>query len=315
VEAIVEIGTVEIARSQRERWMSGRLAPEWARSFPQLFDADDLALAQGPQGPRGYHFIEWLAAIVLHHSTGYLALVSKYEFPRHRRKQRVVEQLLPPAVRAALRDRSEHGRAQPPDLLMYAPDLSDWFFCEVKGPGDRLGAEQEKKCRALARMSGRPVRILRFRWAPPRTPADGIVPRVGGEAVEPRAVKRPPSANITSEPVTHPLSVHGFDAVITLTPDPTENAVHWAVTLPVEGEDEPQLICSSDRFSFVNRGERQALRAARTHATKILRERRRALLRAESAPAPASDAPAPPREAAPSNVSAPAPDPRRSNRH
>jgi hypothetical protein len=62
VEPIVEIGTVEIERSQKERWMSGRLAPEWARTFPRLFDADDLALARGPQGPRGYHFIEWLAA-------------------------------------------------------------------------------------------------------------------------------------------------------------------------------------------------------------------------------------------------------------
>ena len=161
-------------------------------------------------------------------------------------------------------------------------------------------------------MSGRPVRILRFRWAPVRTPADEIVPRVVGETVEAGAVKRPPRSNITSEPLTHPFSVHGFDAVITLTPDPTENAVHWAVTLPVEGEDEPQLICSSERFSHVNRGERQALRAARIHATKILRERRRALLRAESAPAPASDASAPPPEAAPSNAPAPAPDSGRS---
>lgn len=52
------IGTVEIERSQKERWMSGRLAPEWARRFPPLFDADDLALAECPQGREGYHFIE-----------------------------------------------------------------------------------------------------------------------------------------------------------------------------------------------------------------------------------------------------------------
>jgi hypothetical protein len=98
--------------------------------------------------------------------------------------------------------------------------------------------------------------------------------------------------------VTQPLSVHGFDAVITLTPDPAENAVHWAVTVAVEGEDEPQLICSSERFSYVNRGERQALRAARTHATKLLRERRRALLCDDPAPASASDASAAAPEAA-----------------
>ena len=46
-------------------------------------------------------------------------------------------QLLPGAVRDALRDRKQ-GRAQAPDLLMYAEDLSDWFFCEAKGPRDRL---------------------------------------------------------------------------------------------------------------------------------------------------------------------------------
>ena len=134
MEPIVEIGTVEIERSQKERWMSGRLAPN-GRGGSRSCSMRTIWRRPRVRGaPRGYHFIEWLAAIVLHHSTGYLALVSKYEFPRHRQKQRVVEQLLPPAVRGALRDRLEHGRAQPPDLLMYAPDLSDWFFCEVKGP-------------------------------------------------------------------------------------------------------------------------------------------------------------------------------------
>jgi hypothetical protein len=72
---------------------------------------------------------------------------------------------------------------------MYAPDLSDWFFCEVKGPGDRLGVEQETKFKALAVMSVRPVRILRFRWAPLRKPADGILPGVVGETADVRALK------------------------------------------------------------------------------------------------------------------------------
>jgi hypothetical protein len=253
MEAIVEIGPAKIERSQKDRWVSGSLAAEWAQRFPQLFDEDDLALAEGPQGRRGYHFIEWMAAIVMHQRTGYLSLVSKYEFARHRRKQAVVEQLLSPAVRTALRDRAEHGRAQPPDLLMYAADLSDWFFCEVKGPGDRLGPEQVKKFRALAEMTGRPVRLIRLRWAP-----RGHAPRVG-----------PGSSR-------HPFSVHGFEVVITLTPDPAQDAVHWEVTLPATDGAEPEVICSSERFSFLNRGEPQALRAARIHATKILRDRVRA---------------------------------------
>jgi hypothetical protein len=108
VRAITEIGTVEIQRSQQELWRSGRLAPAWAHRFPELFDEDDLRLAQA-QGHLGYHFCEWLAAIVLHHATGHLALVSKYEFRNHPRKQEVVQRLLAPGLRAAISDRYEAG--------------------------------------------------------------------------------------------------------------------------------------------------------------------------------------------------------------
>ena len=49
---------------------------------------------------------------------------------------------------------------------MYARDLSDWFFCEVKGPRDRLRPEQKRKFEALAAASGKPVRLLHFSWVP-----------------------------------------------------------------------------------------------------------------------------------------------------
>jgi hypothetical protein len=164
VEAITNIGTIEILHSQHELWRSGRLAPEWARRFPELFDEQDLRLAES-QGPLGYHFVEWLAAIVLYHTTGYLSLVQKYEFTIHRRKQEIVQKLLPADVLPILSDRAEHGRAQSPDLLMYAPDLSDWFFCEVNGPRDDLRPEQTAKFAALAETSGKPVRLLHLKWA------------------------------------------------------------------------------------------------------------------------------------------------------
>jgi hypothetical protein len=82
VQGIVQIGTVEIERTQQERWLTGRLAPEWKRRFPELFDEDDLRLAQGPQGPKGYHFVEWLAAIVLHPATGYLVAGEQVRVPQ-----------------------------------------------------------------------------------------------------------------------------------------------------------------------------------------------------------------------------------------
>lgn len=164
--AIVDIGSIEILRSQRDLWRgSGDLAGEWARRFPELFDEDDVRLVKS-QGRYSWHFVEWLAAILLYHTTGYLSLVSKYEFANHRRKQEIVEKVLPAGVLLILRDRTEHGHAQGPDLLVYARDFSDWFFCEVKGPRDRLQPEQERRFEALATASRKPVRLLQFRWAP-----------------------------------------------------------------------------------------------------------------------------------------------------
>src|SRR5262245_59711906 len=159
MEAITKVATVDVAPAQRARWQSGHLAQEWRARFPDLFDDDDLRIANSQPA---IHFYEWLGAIVLHHTTGYLALVEKYEFATHPRKQQIVARLLPRPVRDALRDRSQGG-AQPPDLLMYAEDLSDWFFCEVKGPRYRLRDEQVRKFGRLADMTSRPVRLLEFR--------------------------------------------------------------------------------------------------------------------------------------------------------
>jgi hypothetical protein len=159
MQAITKIATVNVVPSQRARWQSGHLAQEWRGRFPNLFDDDDVRLAKSQPG---IHFYEWLAAIVLHHATGYLSLVEKYEFATHRRKQQIVAQLLPRPVQDALRERNQ-GRAQAPDLLMYAEDLSDWFFCEAKGPRDRLRDEQVRKFGMLADMTSNPVRLIEFR--------------------------------------------------------------------------------------------------------------------------------------------------------
>lgn len=165
VPAFADIGTIEILRSQRELWKSGHLAAEWADRFPELFDELDVQLVE-TQAQFGHHFVEWLTAILLYHTTGYLSLVQKYEFRKHRRKEEIVEKMLPVDVLTILRDRKEYGHAQAPDLLVYAPDFSDWYFCEVKGPGDRLGPEQKRKFESLATVSGKPVRLLHFKWSP-----------------------------------------------------------------------------------------------------------------------------------------------------
>jgi len=49
---------------------------------------------------------------------------------------------------------------------MYEPEPSksrrDWFFCEVKGPGDDYTPEQPPKFEEIYRATGRPIRVLRF---------------------------------------------------------------------------------------------------------------------------------------------------------
>ena len=45
---------------------------------------------------------------------------------------------------------------------MYQEDLSDWFFCEMKGPRDHLREEQIRKFGRLADMTSKPVRLIEF---------------------------------------------------------------------------------------------------------------------------------------------------------
>jgi hypothetical protein len=61
MEAITKIATVNVVRSQRARWQSGHLAQEWRTRFPDLFDDDDLRLANSQPA---IHFYEWLGAVV-----------------------------------------------------------------------------------------------------------------------------------------------------------------------------------------------------------------------------------------------------------
>jgi hypothetical protein len=156
----LNFGTIEFAPGQRADFREGRLRRRWHRTYPQLFDSHDLTLAEHQCN---YHFYEWLAAVVLYHATGYHCLMGKYQFANHPRKRDVTAKLLAPAVLELLDGRKEWGRTQGPDLLMYAPDFSDWFFCEAKGPRDSLSERQRGLFAALAQASGRAIGLLEFR--------------------------------------------------------------------------------------------------------------------------------------------------------
>ena len=156
------IGTFEVDRARRQAWQAGVLQGQWAAAYPQLFDDLDVQLATGPQGDAGYHFAEWLGAIILHHVTGYHSLIAKYQLPKHVAKRTVVREL--GLANLLFRKHSEYGGTHGPDLLMYAPDRSAYFFCEVKGPGDALSPRQEKYFLHLEKETGSPIRMLKFKW-------------------------------------------------------------------------------------------------------------------------------------------------------
>ena len=157
---IQNFGTFTYHHAQRDRFKSGGLWKTWAQCYPQIFDEDDLRIVPN-QAPAGYHFYEWLSAVLLYESFGYLSLVEKYCFKNHAHKREILLKLMP-------LDLSEKmskipGSAQTPDLLVYALDYSDWFFCEVKGPRDRLRTVQEQYFAELESTFGKPVRLIKFR--------------------------------------------------------------------------------------------------------------------------------------------------------
>ncbi len=153
--------TFEVAQERLTQWKSGQLVREWAAQFPYLFDDLDLRHAVNVCG-KGKLFWEWLAAILLHQTTGYYALVTKYETPSHQRKRSVLERLFDAAV-CQYFTRRPH-RALAPDLLMYAADYSDCFFCEVKGPSDQSRLEQRERFTEVAAKTGKSVEMIQFRW-------------------------------------------------------------------------------------------------------------------------------------------------------
>lgn len=136
--------------STRRAFMEGSLVDALVKEYPQLYDEDDIKLAKGPQGREGTHFCEWYAAKIVHELTGFYVLVEKAEVPSHEHKAAVLKKLMPQGHIDFIYQLNKpyFGSSQCPDLLVYAPDFSDWYFCEVKGPGDSVREIQENISRS-----------------------------------------------------------------------------------------------------------------------------------------------------------------------
>ena len=144
----------------RIAFAKGRLRESWFTAYPMLFETSDRLQAE--HQPRA-HFFEWLAAIRIYEDTGFLSLVEKYQFRRkHPRKYAIFSRLVPSSVARLLADSHFFGSRQGPDLFEYAPDETDWFFCEVKGVPDKVRDTQSTLFATLERMTAKPVRLIRY---------------------------------------------------------------------------------------------------------------------------------------------------------
>lgn len=140
--------------ADREQFRSGDLAREWQAAYPKIFSELDLSIALNQPL---YHFCEWFTAVKLFAEYNYLSCVESYQFRKHADNYARFLQLVPPEIVDLL------GKTQCPDLQAYREDESDWFFVEVKGPGDRIRQPQQELFNQLHRLTGKPVRIAYVR--------------------------------------------------------------------------------------------------------------------------------------------------------
>jgi hypothetical protein len=147
--------------THRDLFFKGHLIEEWSRTYPMLFDKQDLQIALN-QRHMGLHYHEWFAAVLLYHTTGLLSLVEAYAYRLHPGKQKTLEKLFTGEVLDFINSRGISSVTQCPDLLVYSADYSDWFFCEVKGPRDRLRKPQILFFDELSNISGKEIQIVQF---------------------------------------------------------------------------------------------------------------------------------------------------------
>ena len=144
-------------RSLRDSWPDP-LATHWQAAYPNLFDGDDLRLTVTQPWT---HFWEWYAAIHVFQRDHAHSLVEKYGCRSHPDKQATYAALLRDDERAMLDEICAAHHVQSPDLLSYLPDLSRYWFVEVKGPGDRLSAGQRASHDAIEERLGVKVEVIR----------------------------------------------------------------------------------------------------------------------------------------------------------
>ena len=107
------------------------------------------------------HFGEWFTAI--HYwKEGYRVLIEKYVFQNHPKACSIAKGVLGEPLFCFLREHAP-WYCQPPDLLVYRPDLLSHFFVEVKLGRDRLRPNQEAHFKRLEEMFNQEIRTVKVK--------------------------------------------------------------------------------------------------------------------------------------------------------
>jgi VRR-NUC domain len=146
----VEYELLTYPKELMNTWRTGALARRWRQEFPDLFRARDYEIIQN-QFVHGFHLGEWFVA--RHYWTqGHRVLIEKYAFESHPEAYAIAAHLL---GKSGLEFIHAHRLScQPPDLLIYEPDMSSFFFAEVKRHRDRMKPAQQEFFETLERRFG-----------------------------------------------------------------------------------------------------------------------------------------------------------------
>ena len=156
-EMFEEFLTFSYTRAHRDGFKEGALLTRWAEQYPVLFDEQDISTATN-QRHRGFHFVEWITAVLLYESTGYHSLVTKYQYAYHPKKHKIFRKLVSAELLNFIEERQKTDKTQCPDLFVYHPETMEWFFCEVKGPGDSYKPNQIAYFSELYQITKKPIK-------------------------------------------------------------------------------------------------------------------------------------------------------------
>ena len=148
----------------RNEYMQGNLWNQWMSEFPQIFKIEENAWAPN-QYNGGYGFFEMLTAILIYKAVGFLSLTEYCKPNKHPQDITLMKKMLDDDLyKFSLGDLTYIGhKPQPPDLFCFAPDYSDWFFCEVKGNQDRFRNYQLEYFRDMQKRTGGKVYLCKLK--------------------------------------------------------------------------------------------------------------------------------------------------------